>query len=367
MLMRAQQFNNLDYRRRQIDTLKVFNDNVVEVCELEEYCLHFESGGRNFILTVLLGINFPNERPKLILSPIVQHVWVNASTGEVESAPGLLNYSPHSDLGRVVQAVIREFERFPPPVIKANSPINIPTANNASMSAAQQAMLQHTHHSLAHPQPHHHPYPPLQVAKSLDSGTSSGASNSTTSSKETSPHDPSKSTSPRLNESSFPNLSTLSLDELKQLDNDPEFFDDFIEEMSVVQQLNEELDSMINQVETISKENETKETHLVELKRKLSDDVTTLKHLGEKCDQLNKKYLKKSEEYNPQHIRELLQIAASNADTECERHVEQFLNGKIDVQTFLKSYTHCKKLSSERKAKEERLGQQLTALERAGI
>lgn len=50
-------------------------------------------------------------------------------------------------------------------------------------------------------------------------------------------------------------------------------------------------------------ENESKETHLVELKRKLSDDVTALKHLGEKCDQLNKKYLKKSEEYAPQHIR----------------------------------------------------------------
>ncbi|XP_065365208.1 vacuolar protein sorting-associated protein 37A [Calliphora vicina] len=360
MLMRAQQFNNLDYRRRQIDTLKVFNDNVVEVCDLEEYCIHFESGGRNFILSVLLGVNFPNEKPKLVLSPLVQHLWVNASTGEVESAPGLLNYSPHSDLGRVVQAVIREFERFPPPIIKANSPINIPTFN----SSAQQTMLQQSHHH-SHPH-HHHPYP-LQVAKSLDSGTSSGASNSTSSSKETSPHDPSKSTSPRLNESNFPNLSTLSLEELKQLDNDPEFFDDFIEEMSVVQQLNEELDSMINQVESISKENETKETHLVELKRKLSDDVTTLKHLGEKCDLLNKKYLKKSEEYNPQHIRELLQIAASNADTECERHVEQFLNGKIDVQTFLQSYTHCKKLSSERKAKEERLGQQLAALERAGI
>lgn len=258
-------------------------------------------------------------------------------------------YSPHSDLGRVVQAIIREFERYPPQVIKSHSPIPNPT-NNAN---SNHVILPHSHH-----------YPPIQAAKSLDSGTSSGASNSTNSSKETSPHDPTKLTSPRINDSSFPNLSTLSLDELKQLDNDPEFFDDFIEEMSVVQQLNEELDSMINQVENISKENESKETHLVELKRKLSDDVTTLKHLGEKCDELNKKYLKKTEEYNPQHIRELLQIAASNADTDCEKHVEQFLNGKIDVQTFLQNYTYSKKLSSERKAKEERLGQQLSQLER---
>ncbi|EDX00799.1 vacuolar protein sorting-associated protein 37C isoform X1 [Drosophila yakuba] len=165
----------------------------------------------------------------------------------------------------------------------------------------------------------------------------------------------------------MPNLSTLSLDELKQLDRDPEFFDDFIEEMSVVQHLNEELDSMMNQVENISKENESKGSHLVELKRRLSDDYTALKTLGEKCDQLNKKYLKKSEEYAPQHIRELLQIAASNADADCDRHVEHFLNGKIDVQTFLNTYQSSKKISAERKAKEERLGTQLSALERAGI
>nr|XP_016938817.1 vacuolar protein sorting-associated protein 37C [Drosophila suzukii] len=165
----------------------------------------------------------------------------------------------------------------------------------------------------------------------------------------------------------MPNLSTLSLDELKQLDRDPEFFDDFIEEMSVVQHLNEELDSMMNQVENISRENESKGSHLVELKRRLSDDYTALKTLGEKCDQLNKKYLKKSEEYAPQHMRELLQIAASNADADCDRHVEHFLNGKIDVQTFLNTYQSSKKISAERKAKEERLGTQLSALERAGI
>lgn len=56
-----------------------------------------------------------------------------------------------------------------------------------------------------------------------------------------------------LEEKNMPNLSTLSLDELKQLDRDPEFFDDFIEELSVVQHLNKELDSMMNQVETISR------------------------------------------------------------------------------------------------------------------
>ena len=50
-------------------------------------------------------------------------------------------------------------------------------------------------------------------------------------------------------------------------------------------------------------ENESKESNLSELKLKLNDDVTALKNLGEKCDQLNLKYIKKSEEFAPQHIR----------------------------------------------------------------
>ncbi|GBP08382.1 hypothetical protein EVAR_69939_1 [Eumeta japonica] len=91
-------------------------------------------------------------------------------------------YSPHSDLGRVVQAVIREFERFPPTVIKANSPINIATANSSAMPM-QSTMLNPTHHHQHQFQAHNNYSYPLNVAKSFDSGTSSGATNSASSSR----------------------------------------------------------------------------------------------------------------------------------------------------------------------------------------
>ncbi|XP_055912596.1 vacuolar protein sorting-associated protein 37A isoform X2 [Eupeodes corollae] len=316
---------DLDFRKRQIDTLKIFNDkynhifiamltSVLEIIENKEYLIKFESGGRIFHLKVQLSPNFPTEKPKIEISPPVQHHWVSSNGSDVETAPGLINYSQHSDLGRVVQATIREFEKHPPPFLSINE-----VSPNACVVSSKDGSPSHNFQR--------------SIKKEFD----------------------------------LPNLSNMSLDELKKLDGDPEFFDDFIEEMSVVQHLNEELDSMINQVENISRENKTKESHLSELKLKLNDDVTALKSLGQKCDQLNLKYLKKSEEFAPQYIREVLQVAASNSDTDCEKNVEQFLNGKIDVQTFLNSYTCSKKISSERKAKEERLGHQLSALERAGI
>lgn len=121
------------------------------------------------------------------------------------------------------------------------------------------------------------------------------------------------------------------------------------------------------------------------LRQSIADGYAKLRNLGDKWDHASKKYLEKTEEFSPLHIKvsastipvisiwdknkfllqELLQIAVSSADSECEQHVENFLNGRIDVQTFLDEYTKTKKLSALRKAKEERLSHQLNALERA--
>lgn len=46
------------------------------------------------MLNVFLGANFPNEKPKIVVTPRIQHEWIpDASIGEVHSAPGLLNVS----------------------------------------------------------------------------------------------------------------------------------------------------------------------------------------------------------------------------------------------------------------------------------
>lgn len=54
-----------------------------------------------------------------------------------------------------------------------------------------------------------------------------------------------------------------------------------------------------------------------------------------------------------------------SADSDCDTHVHDFLNSKLDVQVFLDRYLKTKVLGTLRKAKEERLSHQLNALERA--
>lgn len=52
-----------------------------------------------------------------------------------------------------------------------------------------------------------------------------------------------------------------------------------------------------------AEENESKECHLSDMKTKLKNDFHTLKSLGEKYEKLNSQYMKKSQEFAPQHIR----------------------------------------------------------------
>lgn len=215
-----------------------------------------------------------------------------------------MQFSLHSDLGRVVQAIIREFEKFPPPPLP-----------NASVGSVQPKSAQ--------------------------------------------PH------LPEPNKSSIPELCNLSLEELQKLDQDPQYLNDFIDEIGVVQRLHNDLDTLIEDVKSMASENLNREQHLQQLRSTIEEKLDEFRNLGGSYESLSSRYQKKSEEFAPQHIKELLQIAASNADSVCDTYVEQFLSGNIDVQQFLDQYREAKRISAMRKAKEERLTHQLNEFERA--
>lgn len=99
-------------RQKQINTLKVFNELVECVTEGTEYRIPVRGPNETPLhLSVRLMPDFPASQPQVFVQPAVHHPWVEPSTGRVTTAPGLLNFSPHSDLGMVVQAVRRELEK----------------------------------------------------------------------------------------------------------------------------------------------------------------------------------------------------------------------------------------------------------------
>jgi len=62
-------------------------------------------------LIIALDPEFPYKVPKLSLEPNLVHPWIEDN--EITQFPGLINFTINSDLGRVCQAIIREFEKNP--------------------------------------------------------------------------------------------------------------------------------------------------------------------------------------------------------------------------------------------------------------
>lgn len=128
-------YTEMDARRRQIDTLKIFNEHVIEVSENSEYRVEFSANGTNMSLNVILGPEFPTEKPNIYVNPPIVHAWVGDKSNQVIGAPGMINYTQHSDLGRVVQAIIREFQKYVPSSEEVKSSDASPQSNLSVQSS----------------------------------------------------------------------------------------------------------------------------------------------------------------------------------------------------------------------------------------
>ncbi|XP_026677205.1 vacuolar protein sorting-associated protein 37A isoform X3 [Diaphorina citri] len=307
-------------RWRQINTLKIFNDNVSQVTDNAEYKVDFSSGPNKFSLNVILTPDFPMVRPILKISPSINHLWVNASGDEIINAPGLLNFTRHSDLGRVVQAVIRELQRRPP-LITSHVPNNVPSYNNYVPTS-----LTYQNHP---PYPHQSYVPQSRT------------------------------------DSSLPDLSGLSLSELKLLDENEEYLDAYVKSLPNIQQLENVIDSLISTNESLANENLEKENKLKELTQETKEKVELLTELQCTHEMKNHQYDQLVERYSPHNIRERLLKTVNIHEEESERIADNFLDNKIDLDTFLGTYIDKRVVTHRLRAKEERLSFQLEALEKA--
>lgn len=98
-------------------------------------------------------------------------------------------------------------------------------------------------------------------------------------------------------------LATLSIDELTKLDSDDIYLDDFADENQAVQNLNNELSSLMTQIETIANDNLGKRDRLENLNEEVKNLATEFTKIGSNYDNLTNKYQKKAEEFAPQHIK----------------------------------------------------------------
>lgn len=104
-----------------------------------------------------------------------------------------------------------------------------------------------------------------------------------------------------------------------------------------------------------------------DLHKQIDSKIEEVTKLAFENERLFVIYQNISDKYAPRNIRDHLRIAAHEADTESEKIAESFLGGEIDVDKFLNEFMKTKTLSQTRKTKEEKLGEQLDKLDKAGF
>jgi len=311
-MLSTNMYNNIDLARKreqQIDTLKVFNENVTEINFDKEYSVECPTKAGNLSLIIDLGPTFPLEKPIMKVYPKIIHKWVDTN-GQIVLAPGLMNFTIHSDLGRVVQVIRREFE-LDQSLILAND------------------------------------------SNSFSVNVTTGSINNTTTS--------------LTNDKEFGGLAKLTSTELLRLNNNVDCLDEFISELPSIEVSNKSIENTITKIMDLANSNMSKQEPMNKLRSEITNQLETIESYQKSYAALSTKYVKLSEKYSPQSISDNLKISALKCDEESERIAEKFLAGDMNCDEFLQIYVKSRTKSYIRKGKEDRLNYQLKQLKKAGF
>jgi len=396
-------------RSKQIETLKQLNSGIREIQRDSEYRLGISCpNGLSLCIHLNLPPNFPQDKPRVSISPPAVHPWVDPSSLVVIGAPALNNFSVHSDLSRALREVVDEFQRRPPtplpPVIGAASPPLPPHSGAASAASTTSGIGVFSPGVLsASSGPYLNGFasgasgsPPKPTMASAMMGTtlvssSSHASPSHLPAKQNQyyfPPHPSGVTPPHpglppqqplgfmgvenhfaLNHSPspppgllppvpsvIPSLRDKSTGELKELSNDEGSLYAAITELPDIKCLEINRIKIVQQTEESAKKNLEHRPKVDELKEELKRKYQELETLKSKVDGKIALQSEKMEGRSLPHLQDKLKIAVMEADEESETIAESFLDGKLPLDQFLKNYKSKRKLSHHRKMCEEKLG-----------
>jgi hypothetical protein len=325
-------------RRKQINTLLIFNEHVLEVRHDVEYRIPFQAGSQlNLTMIVVLPPEFPGQaRPVIKLyaahqvsqewvvdaNIMLTHPWLNRDHVVVGS-PGLNTYGRHSDLGRVVQAIKREFELHPPTMAATTAKISGP--QNCDSASGQQ---QHRQIVI--------PSSSAVTANSFNGGESQSRPSS---------------------QRTLPQLERLSEEELKELHDDPVALRLFCHTLDdpTFSELDQRSASLRNSIDSTMKANQGlcsklhKKQETMAAKRadvhKLQAQVrTTALHFNE---------MKVTTA--PASICDHLKKTSQQDEADSERCAERFLSGHMQLDDFLSTYVSVRTNHHLRKSKAEKI------------
>lgn len=312
-------------RERQVATIRSWCPNVAEVQPDEEYQINFVAGNIPLTLVIRLPSSFPHESPELKVTPLVKHPLLDENQ-HITGVPALTAFSMHADLGRIISGIVNEFQNHPPTLctpagsLKDAAPFPLPSATrNSSVAPKQMATL-----------------PPFL-------GHSAKLS------------------------SQFLQLGQLSTEQLEELAKDDSKLSAFVEQLPEVLRTSEIKQQMICQNDELAKKNLALKPIMEQRKSDLLAKLDEVNRLKQEFEHSSQTFDLHTSAYHPSTLQDNLRVATSSAEEESEGVAEEFLDGKINTDTFLSRFMEKRTLAHIRRAKEEKLHMQLQQLQWSGF
>ncbi|VDN07536.1 unnamed protein product [Thelazia callipaeda] len=151
-------------------------------------------------------------------------------------------------------------------------------------------------------------------------------------------------------------VKSMKYDNVKALlDDGDEKIDNIINGISNVKALPTEREMVLVQNKSLAEWNLSQEPKIDEAKKRLQTTYNEAVKVKDEVMELKKQLDLLSDEKSLDTSSVLLQAAAQSADDESEAIADQYLNGEIEVDQFLKVFIEKKTLAHMRKIKSERL------------
>lgn len=148
----------------------------------------------------------------------------------------------------------------------------------------------------------------------------------------------------------------MDVDSLKEILNNEEKFDEFIQNLQQIKNLHEQKDVIMASNRSLAEYNLSQEPVVKEQKAKLLEKFQSASSLAEKVKSLKAEIDNKSGKMTPDSLLILLEAACSEAEEESEEMVESFMSSQNNsLDEFLNMYKDKRKLSHMRRIKIDKM------------
>ncbi|XP_007943099.1 vacuolar protein sorting-associated protein 37C [Orycteropus afer afer] len=150
-------------------------------------------------------------------------------------------------------------------------------------------------------------------------------------------------------------LRDKTLQELEQMQNDPDAIDRLALEAPEVQDLQLEREMALATNRSLAEQNLEFQGPLEVSRSNLLDKYQELRKLVERCQEQKAKLEKYSSALQPEALLDLLQVEGMKIEEESEAMAEKFLEGEVPLETFLENFSSMRVLSHLRRVRVEKL------------